>query len=75
MSTATDMVALYIAAETAVLAGRSFAWADGRALTRVDLPEIRKGRQEWESRVAAEAATAAGRRGPRVLLADFSGPA
>jgi methionyl-tRNA formyltransferase len=25
-------------------------------------------------RVAAEAATAAGRRGPRVLLADFSGP-
>lgn len=74
MSTATDMVALYIAAEMAVLQGRAFAWADGRQLTRVDLPEIRRGRQEWEARVAAEAATAAGRSGPRVLLADFSGP-
>lgn len=74
MSTATDMVALYIAAEVAVLNGRAFAWADGRQLTRVDLPEIRRGRQEWEARQAAEAATTAGRSGPRVLLADFSGP-
>ncbi len=74
MATASEMVSLYIAAEQAVLLGRSFAWADGRQLSRVDLPEIRKGRQEWEARAAAEAATTAGRSGPRVLLADFSGP-
>ena len=72
MATASDMVDLYIAAEMAVLQGRSFAWGDGRSLTRVDLPEIRKGRQEWEARLAGEAATATGRSGPRVLLADFS---
>ena len=65
---------LYIAAEVAVLNGRDFSWADGRRLSRVDLPEIRAGRQEWEARVASEAATATGRTGPRVLLADFSGP-
>lgn len=74
MTTAAEMRDLYIAAEVAVLNGRAFSWADGRQLTRVDLPEIRKGRQEWEARVAAETATAAGRTGPRVLLADFSGP-
>ena len=72
MATASEMVDLYVAAEMAVLQGRSFAWGDGRSLTRVDLPEIRKGRQEWEARVAAQAASATGRSGPRVLLADFS---
>ncbi len=74
MTTATEMRDLYIAAEVAVLNGREFAWADGRRLSRVDLQEIRAGRKEWEARVASEAAASTGRTGPRVLLADFSGP-
>lgn len=74
MTTATEMRDLYIAAEVAVLNGRDFAWADGRRLSRVDLEEIRKGRQEWEARVSAEAAAASGRSGTRHLLADFTGP-
>lgn len=73
MSTATDMLAAYIAAETAVLAGQSVSLA-GKHLTRANLAEIRAGRLEWQARVDSETADAAGRRGPRVLLADFSGP-
>jgi len=59
MSTATDMVAAYIAAETAILAGKEVRFQD-RMVRREDLPEIRAGRREWEQRVAAESATAAG---------------
>ena len=73
MSTATDMLAAYIDAETRVLAGQSVAW-EGRSLTRANLAEIRAGRREWQARVDAEAAQAARRVGPRHLLADFSGP-
>lgn len=59
MSIATDMRDLYIAAEQAVLKGQSYT-INGRTLTRANLPEIRKGRQEWEQRVAAEQAAARG---------------
>ncbi len=58
MSTATDMVAAYIAAETAILAGKEVRFQD-RMLRREDLPEIRAGRPEWEPRVSAEAAVSA----------------
>lgn len=57
MSTASEMVAQYLAAEVALLAGKEARFAD-RTLRMEDLPEIRKGRQEWERRVAAEAAAA-----------------
>jgi len=59
MSTATDMLAAYLDAEAAVLAGKEVRFQD-RMLRREDLPEIRAGRREWEQRVAAESATAAG---------------
>lgn len=59
MSTATEMVALYAAAEMAVLKGQSYT-INGRSLTRADLTEIRAGRQEWERRVAAEEARRSG---------------
>ncbi len=59
MSTATDMVALYIAAEKAVLNGQSYTIA-GRSLTRANLPEIRAGRKEWELKVQSENAKAQG---------------
>jgi len=76
MTTATDMLAAYLAAESAILAGKEFRWADGRHLRREDLVEIRKGRQEWEARVNAESASAAGQPtfgGRSFAVADLSG--
>lgn len=68
--TATEMRDLYLNAEAALLAGKSFQWGD-RTLTRENLAEIREGRQEWERRVAQAAEVTAGR--PRgYALADFS---
>lgn len=53
MSTATEMVAKYLEAEAALLLGKSVSFND-RTLTSENLAEIRKGRQEWERRAAAE---------------------
>ena len=73
MTTATDMLSRYIAAETVVLSGQRFRMGE-RELTRADLSEIRAGRREWEHKVAAEAAASStGRGDPRVALADFGG--
>lgn len=68
MTTATEMRDFYIAAELAVLKGQSFRYGD-RYLTRADLVEIRKGRQEWEAKAAAET----GFSRSRIAIADFSG--
>lgn len=76
MTTATDMLAAYLQAEAAILAGKEFTWSDGRRLRREDLAEIRKGRQEWENRVAGESAAAAGAPtigGRSFTVADLSG--
>lgn len=59
MTTATEMLAKYMAAELAILDGKEVRFAD-RALRMEDLPEIRKGRQEWERRVSGESRKAAG---------------
>ena len=59
MSTATTMLANYIAAETAVLKGKEYNMG-GRKLSYEDLSEIRAGRQEWQAKVDAETATADG---------------
>lgn len=53
MSIATEMVAKYLEAEAALLLGKSVSFND-RTLTSENLAEIRKGRQEWERRAAAE---------------------
>lgn len=53
MTIATDMLASYLAAEAAILAGKSIQFG-GRAVTYENLSEIRKGRTEWERRVQAE---------------------
>ena len=55
MSTATDMLAKYLAAEASLLSGKETRLGD-RTLRMEDLAEIRKGRQEWEARVRAESA-------------------
>ncbi len=72
MSTATDMLALYLSAEAAVLKGLTFRMADGSVLTRANLPEIIAGRREWERRVASEQAAAAGQT-TSYAVADFVG--
>lgn len=58
MTTATDMLAAYIAAETAVLSGQSYNMG-GRSLSMANLAEIREGRAEWQARVGTEKARAA----------------
>lgn len=67
MSTATDMLASYLAAEAAVLSGKTIQF-NGRTLTNENLSEIRAGRLEWEKRVAAEA----GNGGPTIGGLSFS---
>ena len=44
------MVDFYIEAEIQVLAGKSIS-REGRTWTRENLPEIRRGRHEWERRL------------------------
>jgi hypothetical protein len=59
MSTATDMLAAYLAAEAQVLLGKE-ARVDGRLFRAEDLDKIREGRKEWEVRVRQEQGIAAG---------------
>ena len=66
MTIATDMLASYLAAEAAVLSGKTIQF-NGRTLTNENLNEIRKGRAEWERRVASETS-----RGPSVGGLSFS---
>ncbi|MCM2311325.1 MAG: hypothetical protein NDI84_07980 [Steroidobacteraceae bacterium] len=75
MSTATDLLAAYMAAELDLLQGKETRLGD-RMLRHEDLAEIRKGRMEWEQRVASELAQATSR--PRIgglqyKVADLSG--
>lgn len=69
MKTAQDMLEFYMQAEASVLQGQSVRYGE-RTLTRADLAEIRKGRQEWQSVVDRQAA---GTRRARWAVADFGG--
>lgn len=68
MSTATEMHAKYLAAEQAVLEGKTVKFGE-RLLGMEDLSEIRAGRQEWERKVASETA---GANAPRIGGIGFS---
>lgn len=59
MTTATEMLAAYLAAEAAVLQGKEAQIGD-RKYRSEDLPAIRAGRAEWEAKVASEQGKAAG---------------
>lgn len=59
MSTATDMLALYIQAEQDALTGKSVS-INGRSLTRQNLNEIREGVEYWQAKVDAETAASSG---------------
>lgn len=69
MSTATDMLAKYLAAEQAILEGKEARLGD-RMVRFEDLEAVRVGRQEWERKVAAENAAADG--APRLGGITFS---
>lgn len=74
MSTATDMLAEYLAAESLVLQGKE-ATIGGARFRREDLAAIRAGRKEWEDKVAAEQGKAYGAPtigGLKVSVADLS---
>lgn len=59
MSQATEMLAAYIAAETAVLEGKEYRLGD-RTLGMADLSQIQAGRREWQSAVNSESARTRG---------------
>lgn len=68
MPTATEMLAKYLAAEQAVLEGKTVKFGE-RLLGMEDLSEIRAGRQEWERKLSAETAGSAA---PRIGGIGFS---
>ena len=59
MSTATNMHAAYLAAETDILLGKEARIGD-RTFRHEDLGVVQAGRREWEQKVNAERARAAG---------------
>ena len=59
-----EMLDLYMQAERDVLAGKDTQF-NGRRVVMGDLPQIIKGRQEWEQRVSAS------RGGPGYAVAVF----
>ena len=62
-----EMVSRYLKAETDLLAGKNVMFGN-RLLQRENLSEIRKGRQEWETKLAN--CLRGGRSGP--ALATFN---
>lgn len=60
-----EMLDLYMQAERDVLAGKDVTFG-GRRMVMADLPQIIKGRQEWEQRVAAS------RGGSGYAVAEFA---
>lgn len=71
MSTASDLLALYVAAEGKILSGQSYRMGD-RMLTLADLGMVQTERARLERRVAAETRATSGSYGARHLLGDFS---
>jgi len=69
MSTATDMLANYIAAETAILAGQSFT-INGHSYAYANLKDVRDGREYWQAEVNKENSGATGRKS--YAVADFT---
>jgi len=71
MSTASDLLALYVAAEAKILKGQAATVGD-MTLTRANLAEVRRERANLERRVAAENRLASGGSSTGYALADFT---
>lgn len=65
-----NIVDRYTEAELAVLQGKSITF-NGQQMTMENLSEIRKGRQEWERKLASATAATAGRCSGGYKLARF----
>jgi len=70
MSSASDHLAAYLAAELAILGRQSYTIGD-RSLTMADLSEVRRAITALQKEVSAETAGTSGRVGPRHMLCDF----
>lgn len=69
LSTAQTMLTAYIAAETALLDGKTYVFGD-RTLSMSNLDEVQRGRREWTNLVDQLNAAADGNRS-LYKLADF----
>lgn len=67
LSQAETQLALYLAAEAAVLSSQSYEIA-GRRLTRANLAEIRAGVEVWQSRTVTLSNQASGRSRSRTMV-------
>lgn len=67
LAQAEAQLALYLAAETAVLGGQSYEIA-GRKLTRANLAEIQKGIEIWNTRASDLGNQASGRSRARTMV-------
>lgn len=67
LAQAEAQLALYLAAEAAVLTGQSYEIA-GRKLTRANLEEVRSGVETWNARVVNLAAASQGRSRARTIV-------
>lgn len=67
LAQAEAQLALYLAAETAVLSGQSYEIA-GRKLTRANLAEIQQGIDAWNRRASDLGNQAAGRSRSRTMV-------
>lgn len=59
LAQAEAQLALYLAAETKILAGQKVE-IDGQALTRANLKDVREGMAHWDSKVKELSARASG---------------
>lgn len=67
LAQAEAQLALYLAAEEAVLAGQAYS-IGGRSLTRADLSSIQKGIELWNNRATSLGASASGRGRARTIV-------
>ena len=67
LAQAEAQLALYLAAEAAVLTGQSYEIA-GRRLTRANLEEVRAGVETWNARVVNLSAASQGRSRSRTVV-------
>jgi hypothetical protein len=67
LAQAEAQLALYLAAEQAVLTGQSYS-IGGRTLTRADLSDIQAGIEIWNDRANALGAAATGRTRARTIV-------
>lgn len=70
LNKATEMLTLYLKAESDLLAGKTISF-NGRTVSRENLSEIRQGRKEWEQKFAQLTQSQLGYKRSRFKVARF----